>query len=67
MRAESNHTETPLSIIRNRLLIEAKYKLRNTTQSIKEISDELGFVDASYFAKFFKLMQGISPTDYRDL
>lgn len=67
VHAESNHTETPLSIIRNRLLVDAIYKLSNTTQSVKEISDELGFVDASYFAKFFKTMQGISPTDYRDV
>lgn len=46
-------------------LRQAKYRLRNTTQTICSIAEDLGFSDAGYFAKVFKKHVGIPPLDYR--
>ena len=51
--------------IQNRLLLETKYLLHNTSLSIKEIAGQLGFDDPNYFAVFFKRSEGLSPIAYR--
>ena len=43
----------------------AKEMLRGTSKSVTEISDELGFLDSSYFIKVFKAFEGITPLSYR--
>jgi AraC-like DNA-binding protein len=40
-------------------------RLRYSSLSLKEISNELGFTDPSHLSKFFKAHQGINPSDYR--
>ena len=40
-------------------------RLKFSSFSIKEISNELGFNDLSHFNKFFKRNKGINPTDFR--
>ena len=40
-------------------------QLKYSDQTIKEISDKLGFPNISFFGKFVKGRLGISPTEYR--
>lgn len=47
-------------------LERAKLLLRNTDESIQEISDALGFGSVSYFSSRFKDETGQTPTDYRN-
>lgn len=57
---------SPLELINNRIILEAKRLLRYSVLSVKEIAFRLGFEDPSYFAKFFKRMVKQSPADYRE-
>jgi len=54
-------------IIRNRVLLEAKRLLVNSTQNINEIAWYLNFEDNSYFSKFFKKYEGITPDEFRKI
>ena len=47
------------------VMLEAKYLLNNPSLSIGQITDLLNFSDQSFFGKFFKRHQGISPKAYR--
>ncbi|VXA93094.1 AraC family transcriptional regulator [Flavobacterium sp. 9AF] len=60
-------TRTPLQVIQDRILLEAKRMLLNTEIPIKEITFELGFEDMPSFSRFFKNKIGISPKAYRDI
>jgi AraC-like DNA-binding protein len=51
--------------IHDRLVMEARRLLFHTNNSLKEISFDLGFTDASYFNRFFKRETGIAPAEYR--
>lgn len=51
--------------IHNRLVLEARRLLFHTDNSLKEISFDLGFADASYFNRFFKRETGVTPAEYR--
>ncbi len=61
---ESAHS-SPLRIINDRIVLEAKRQLQHTALSVKQISYELGFEDPSYFVKFFKRITGRMPSDFR--
>lgn len=52
-------------IIRNRVILEAKRLLVINGYSIAEIAYELNFNDNSYFTKFFKKIEGITPEEFR--
>lgn len=54
-----------ITIIHNRILLEAEYLLKYSQQSIKSISNELGFISTSSFSRFFKGLKNISPENYR--
>lgn len=56
---------TPKQIIDERLIHEATTLLVKNDSSIQEISNLLGFVDQSYFGRFFKRMMNMSPQQYR--
>ena len=43
----------------------AKELLRGSGKSVAEISDELGFLDSSYFIRVFKSVEGITPHAFR--
>lgn len=58
---------TPLKIINDRIILEAKRQLCYTDLKIKEIAFRLGFDDPSYFVKFFKRQTGILPAEFRVL
>lgn len=51
--------------LRKRRFEYAKRLLRYSTKSIGEIALELGYSNQFHFSSFFKLMQGISPREYR--
>lgn len=52
-------------LIRNRVLLEAKRLLVIRDYSIAEIAYDLNFNDNSYFTKFFKKIEGITPEEFR--
>ncbi|HMP26289.1 MAG TPA: helix-turn-helix domain-containing protein [Saprospiraceae bacterium] len=58
--------QTPLQIIQNRILLEARRLLHYTEQPVKEIAYELGFEDIQSFSRFFRNKAGHSPSDYRE-
>ncbi len=58
---------TPLKIINDRIILEAKRQLCYTDLNIKEIAFRLGFDDPSYFVKLFKRQTGILPAEFRVL
>lgn len=51
--------------IANVTLSKAKHELASSDRTILEISDYLGFNEASYFHRFFKNKTGMPPLDYR--
>jgi AraC family transcriptional regulator, transcriptional activator of pobA len=57
---------TPTDLIRNRILIHAKWQLLHTLKPVKEIARELGFSDELYFSRLFKKATGHSPTFFRE-
>ncbi len=56
---------TPLKIIKDRLILEAKRQLKFTNKTVKEIAFELGFDDPAYFSRLFSKGTGSSPSQYR--
>jgi AraC-like DNA-binding protein len=54
---------TPLQVIHNRVLLEAKRLLLTGTVSHKEISFDLGFDSPSSFSLFIKSKTGFSPSE----
>lgn len=61
-----NH-KSPLLVIQERLILEAKRLFYYTDKSSKEIAYELGFEDAAHFGKFFKNHTSFSPSDFKKL
>jgi AraC family transcriptional activator of pobA len=59
-----NH-KSPLLVIHERVLLEAKRLLFYTDKTSKEIACSLGFEDANHFSKFFKKHTTYSPTDFK--
>lgn len=57
--------KTPLQIINEFRMREAKHLLRYTDKHIQEISDELNFKDIQAFSNFFKKRENQAPTLYR--
>jgi len=58
-------SRSALELIHDRLLTEAKRLLFHSELSVKEIADQLGFADASYFSRFFGQKAGVSPTGFQ--
>lgn len=56
---------TPLAIIHDRLIGEARLRLEQTALSVEQIGYGLGFRDPGYFNRFFKRMTGQSPGGFR--
>ena len=57
--------KTPLQVIHERVISEAKRLLYYTDKSIKEIADDLGFEDVANFSKFFKNVTSKSPSELK--
>jgi AraC family transcriptional activator of pobA len=54
------------NIILDRVLIEAKRKLIYTREPLDQIAYALGFKDPAYFSRFFKKMEKVAPSTYRN-
>lgn len=52
-------------LINERIVSNAKFMMRQSDISIKEISEKLHFPDQSSFGRFFKANTGQSPKEYR--
>jgi AraC-like DNA-binding protein len=57
--------KSPLEVIHERVIAEAKRLFYYTDKSVKEIADELGFEDSSHFSKFFKNVTNQNPSELR--
>lgn len=44
---------------------EAKKLLRQPTVSVKDVGAQVGYPDSNYFARVFRRMNGVSPSEYR--
>lgn len=58
--------KTPIQIINDRRLLEAKRLLKYTDYTIQEISDELNFKDIQAFSHFFNSRVGTPPSVFRN-
>jgi AraC-like DNA-binding protein len=54
------------SIIRERVVLEAKRRLLYTAEPAFAIAVDLGFADASYFGRFFRRETGVTPRQFRE-
>jgi AraC family transcriptional activator of pobA len=57
--------KSPLQIIQDRTILEARRLLRYSDKSIKEIAYEIGYEDIQSFSRFFKKTEGVSPSDFK--
>lgn len=62
----SKFDKTPLQIIHDRIVLEAKRLLTYTDKSAKEIAFEVGFQDASHLSRLFKKQTGESPSAFKN-
>ena len=58
---------TSKEIISNRLLQEIKMELQYSNKTIAEIAHTLNFSESNNLTRFFKKLEGISPSAYRDI
>jgi len=58
---------TPLQLINDRRILEAKRKLKYTDSTIQEIAYHLNSTDVPAFSHFFKKHEGLSPTQFRNV
>jgi len=56
---------SPLQIVHDRLVSEAKRSLIYTSMSVQEVGFSLGFADPAYFTRFFVQREGCSPRQFR--
>jgi AraC-like DNA-binding protein len=56
----------PKQLINDRLVLEAKRLLVNSSKPVKEISFELGFGEPTNFNQFFKKNAGVTPKEWRN-
>ncbi len=53
------------TLIKNRVVLEAKRLLAHSDLSVRQVSLELGFSDNSHFGKYFRNEVGMTPVDFR--
>ncbi len=61
-----NRHPSPISIIHDRLLVEANRLLLFSEMSVKEIGYFIGFEDVQSFSRFYRRRAGISPSVFRE-
>lgn len=61
----SRSGKSALQWIENITMTYARRHLSDSSASIKEIAERLGFPDQSTFGRYFRKRQGCSPTEYR--
>lgn len=58
--------KSPLKVISERINLEAQRLLQFSDKNMNEITEELGFSEASHFSKFFKKHTGSSPSVFKN-
>lgn len=58
-------SKTAGDMIRERVLLEAKRMLTNADMTVTQVAYDLNFQDNSYFNRFFKKYEGITPDEFR--
>ena len=59
--------KTPIQLIKERVIVEAKVLLNSTDMSIQEIAEALNFPNDSFFCRYFKQEVKMSPMKYRTM
>lgn len=62
---KSSIGKTASELINEHIILEAKRYLLATANQVKDIADQLGYEDNSYFIRFFKKHTGHSPEAFR--
>ncbi len=57
--------KSALTLLNDRILFEARLRLRDTATPVREIADDLGFGSAAYFTRAFQAETGLTPTQFR--
>lgn len=57
--------KSPCDFMEERIVLEAKRMLGETSMSVAEICYKLTFHEPTNFTKFFKAMTGMTPSTYR--
>ena len=57
---------SPIKYITDLRIVEAKHLLYNTTLTIKEISERLGYQNQFYFSRVFRKINKASPSEFRN-
>lgn len=56
---------SPIEFLRGYRLKKAAALLKMKQLSVSEVAYRCGFSSAAYFAKCFKALYGVTPTDYK--
>jgi AraC-like DNA-binding protein len=56
---------SPIVYLRNRRIDQAKRRLAESIDAIKEIAEQVGYSDQFYFSRDFKKNTGLSPSEFR--
>jgi len=59
------HGTSALGVLHQRLLLEAKRSLQYTSMTVTQLSDYLGFSDVTYFSRFFRKKEGMTPKEFK--
>jgi AraC-like DNA-binding protein len=62
IREQTGHSAGDL--IRKRRLLDAKRMLSHSNLSVSEVGYQLGFKDPSYFSRFFRRYEGVTPVEF---
>lgn len=57
---------SPIAVITDTLVMNAKAQLKSTRLPVKEIAFSLGFGNLSFFNKYFRKHVGMTPQEYRE-
>lgn len=63
---KSVSNRTPNEWIDYYVMLELRVRLRNTEESIKQITEHMNFSSQSFLGKYFKEHAGMSPSEYRN-
>lgn len=61
---QEHYGKTPGALIARRVVLEAKRMLVHGTGSLAFIAETLGFDDYAYFSRYFKRVEGVSPSEF---